>query len=38
MLAPWTGRDAEPWAFTASKEETYTNAMILMDRFEFVDA
>jgi hypothetical protein len=24
--------------FTASKEETYTNAMILMDRFEFVDA
>jgi hypothetical protein len=27
-----------PLGFTASKEETYTNAMILMDRFEYVDA
>ena len=27
-----------PLSFTASKEETYTNAMILMDRFEYVDA
>ena len=24
-----------PLGFTASKEETYTNAMILMDRFEY---